>query len=146
MKWWSESLVSILAAWLVAQVIKAVLAQNKSKTHKSLLVSGGMPSKHSAAVTAAAMSSALTEGVDSSLFAVSTTLAVIVMYDAMNVRRAVGQNRAAILKLYDQLKNAEDIKEDDPLRDFESLGHTPTEVIVGAAIGILVAFVINLLT
>lgn len=52
--------------------------------------SGGMPSSHSALCTALTTSVALCHGVADSLFPVSLGFTLIVMYDAIGVRRHAG--------------------------------------------------------
>jgi len=139
----SEYIISAGAAWVTAFVANKLINKNKDHGQESWLSSGGMPSKHTALVVAVTTSTLLIEGMKSPEFAIAATLSSVVMYDAINVRRAVGQNRAAILALYDNLKEAKTLHDEDPLRKFKSLGHKPEEVIAGALVGIAIAVVIN---
>lgn len=94
-------LLSSLAAIIFAQVIKVPIQFIVSrKLDWSLVTStGGMPSSHSAAVTALSTGVALEHGLDSSLFAVSAIFAVITMFDATGVRRHAGEQATVINKL-----------------------------------------------
>ena len=82
-------LMNALLAWATAQLLKffIYLAVNRTIDWKRLTGDGGMPSGHSATVTALAVTSGLEYGYDSPVFAVCVILAVIVMHDAMGVRR-----------------------------------------------------------
>ena len=97
-----------------------------------------MPSSHSSFVCALATSVGIKNGFDSSLFAICFVLAVVVMYDAAGVRRAAGFHAVIINKIMAGLN----IK-DEKLK--ELLGHTPIQVGAGAILGIIVAFVGNIL-
>ena len=80
-------------SWFVAQVIKIIIDCIKNKTINPALIvsSGGMPSSHSSFVTALACATGFTEGFDSSLFAITFVISMVVMYDASGVRRAAGK-------------------------------------------------------
>src|SRR5688572_1839763 len=94
----NRTLIAPVLAWLIAQWIKtlAILLRDRRLDLRLLVSSGGMPSSHSAIVTALATSVGLRQGLDSPLFAVAVLFASIVMYDAAGVRRAVGA-QASIL-------------------------------------------------
>ena len=85
-------IITSLLASLSAQFFKVIihLIKNKKLDWKRFLATGGMPSSHSALVSSCATSIALTEGVNSTIFALSIVLASVVMYDAVGVRRSVG--------------------------------------------------------
>ena len=100
--------------------------------------SGGMPSSHSALVVSMATSIGYANGFNSSIFALSATVALIVMYDAAGVRRAAGKQAAVLNEIVEELQAHRGIRE-EKLK--ELLGHTPIEVIAGAALGILIAFI-----
>lgn len=127
-----------LLAWLIAQVLKIILYARKHRrmNFKLLLGSGGMPSSHSATVTALCIAVGRIEGWDTSLFIVSLIFAIIIMTDAVGVRRAVGQQARILNIMVDELFEKGTISEQ---RLKELLGHTPVEVFVGAGLGILVA-------
>ena len=95
--------------------------------------SGGMPSSHSAFVTAMAMSVGFSEGFGTPSFAMAFVLAFIVMYDASGVRRAAGEHAKIINDLQEQLL------EGAPTYLKELLGHTRIEVIVGSILGFIIS-------
>jgi uncharacterized protein len=104
-----------------------------------MVSSGGMPSAHSAVVSALATSIAMTEGIGSTLFGISVVLALIVMYDSAGVRQSVSQQSVVLNRIVNELKLRQPlIKLEADLR--ELVGHTPFQVIVGSALGIAIAF------
>jgi len=129
-------MVSVLA-WAVAQLLKIVSwAVTRGKLNfKRLVEPGGMPSSHSAFVTSLATGVGLTEGFDSTLFALAAVFALIVMYDAAGVRRAAGKQARVLNAIIEDLNR----RELHPERLRELLGHTPVEVLAGALLGILIA-------
>ena len=133
----NEVLQAAFLAWLVAQVMKALLFWLESRRFsvERLLGAGGMPSSHSALVVALLTGVGLREGWSSTLFAVTFVFAAIVMYDAAGVRRAAGKQARAINRIVTELAANKPVREEH-LK--ELLGHTPFEVIVGAIMGILI--------
>jgi acid phosphatase family membrane protein YuiD len=114
------------------KVLVSLFTERRVNLH--LLVSaGGMPSSHSTLVAGLATAVAIQYGVGSSLFAVVFVFAVIVMYDAAGVRRAVGIQAQLLNQMIDELFAGHPISETH-LR--ELIGHTPFQVFVGAALGI----------
>ena len=134
-------LINALASWLIAQLVKVLLYAlvNRRLDWKRLFGDGGMPSGHSATVTALAATAALECGLDSPAFAISTILAVIVMHDATGVRRQAGENAKAINELMEALNS--DMAPEDKLQ--ELLGHTPLQVFFGALIGLTAALLMK---
>lgn len=128
-------------AWLLAQSTKRVLnllGYNKRvfrDGESALFLSGGMPSGHSATVVALSMSIGLMEGFDTTTFAISGILAVIVMYDAMKVRYSSGVQGDTINSLIKEQKS-------HIAKVRVAHGHTPLEVVVGALVGAVVASVV----
>ncbi|ASS76162.1 hypothetical protein CIG75_15260 [Tumebacillus algifaecis] len=140
-------LVAALAAIFTAQAIKIPLhyLYHREWDLKQMISTGGMPSSHSAGVTALGAAIGVQEGLDSAYFALAVVLGLVVMYDAMGIRRHAGEQAIAI----NELETAFDkhIETDDPefsrhlLRRKrkqlkEMLGHHPIEVAGGAAYGI----------
>ena len=124
-------------AWLIAQLSKNILHMIKGEfTPDRLTGSGGMPSAHSATVCGLAMSSALVNGSHSTEFIISLFLAMIVIYDALGVRRTTGQQS----RILNEMRKAMDEK---PLE--EHMGHTMPEIIVGMAVGIAAALIVHIL-
>jgi acid phosphatase family membrane protein YuiD len=108
------------------------------------LETGGMPSTHSATVSALAVSVGLEEGFDSALFAVAAVFALIVMYDATGIRRAAGLHAQLLNQLVQELRRLQELGPTPaPLK--ELLGHTYLEVFVGALLGLLVALGVHYL-
>jgi acid phosphatase family membrane protein YuiD len=115
------------------------LSQGKGLDLAFFISSGGMPSAHSAMVCALATAVAITYGLGSTYFAISVILAMIVMYDAAGVRQSVGLQSVVLNRIILELKRKEPlVKIEADLR--ELMGHTPFEVIVGAALGIGLAW------
>lgn len=139
-------LLSAFFGWLTAQVIKIVASCSKNKgfSVKLLAESGGMPSTHSATVTALAVSSGLTNGWNSTEFAIAFFLAMIVMYDALGVRHETGEQG----KVLNEMRRKDIEAGRKPLFDKpmdEMVGHTVPEVCVGFLIGLATACVVCLL-
>jgi acid phosphatase family membrane protein YuiD len=134
---------SPLSSWFFAQLLKsivALLSKRRQNTREILSTlawrTGGMPSSHSALVSALAVAVAVKEGIGSTLFALSFWFALVVIRDAMGVRRATGVQARSLNSLG---KNTADRigVEFHPVKEIE--GHSPLEVIVGALLGIFIA-------
>jgi uncharacterized protein len=134
-----------LAACLIAQGAKVVveLAQHRKLNFKVLAESGGMPSSHSALVTALAVGVGWAQGWASAEFAIATVFAIIVMYDAAGVRQAAGKQAQVLNHLIDELFQGDHHLTEIRLK--ELLGHTPFQVIVGSILGGLIAWLIEML-
>jgi uncharacterized protein len=143
---------SSLTAIFFAQFIKVPIQFIASrKLDWSLLTStGGMPSSHSAAVTALATGVALETGLDSPLFAVATIFAIIVMFDATGIRRQAGEHAIVLNQLVaDFHKIVEEVKgwpkkpQQEKQKELkELLGHKPIEVFFGGLTGVLLTLVL----
>jgi acid phosphatase family membrane protein YuiD len=134
---------SSVSSWFIAQLMKAVivlLRGCKSGGREILKTiawrTGGMPSSHASLVSAMATSVAFQEGISSNLFVVSFFFALIVMRDAMGVRRSTGIQARLLNSLGRQLAETGKI-EYHPVK--EVCGHSPLEVIIGAFLGIFIA-------
>jgi uncharacterized protein len=130
-----------LCAWVIAQLIKVLIAlmQGKGLDLSNFVNSGGMPSSHSAMVSALATAVGMTNGFDSTFFAISVVLASIVMYDAAGVRQSVGQQSVVLNRIILELKRRQPlVKIEADIR--ELMGHTPFEVVAGGALGIALAW------
>ena len=141
----NEVLICSLVSWFIAQVLKipTYLLVEKELNWRRFFGSGGMPSSHTSFVVALTLMTGFDAGFQSVAFAIAFTLAAIVMYDAMGVRRAAGEQAEAINELREKI--SEDQVEEDPFPEWgkplrEALGHKPTEVISGAILGIAVSF------
>lgn len=127
--------------WFGIQLFKLIydLVATKKFNFKRILGAGGMPSSHSAVVTGLATLIGKYEGVNTPIFAVSLILAFVVMYDACGVRRAAGKQAALLNKLI-ETPGLTGVQVSEKL--VEVLGHTPTQVFVGALIGLIAGLVI----
>ncbi len=125
-------LISALIAMLSSQSIKLLIfLKNKNYTFSkgSFISAGGMPSTHSALITAISISIGLKNGFNSTDFFLAITLLLIIIYDARGIRQSVG-NHAKILNK--KLLN-------DHEKTNEYIGHSTSEVIVGILVGLVVA-------
>jgi acid phosphatase family membrane protein YuiD len=131
-----------LVAWFIAQLLKVIIhfARKKRVDLSYFWSPGGMPSAHSALMTALATTIALQYGFDSPLFAVSMAVAFIVMYDAAGVRRTVGYQSTMLNKMLDELFHGD---KEFSQRMAEIIGHTKWEVFAGAMLGIALGIVFN---
>ena len=129
-----------LLAWAIAQILKVVLtsAQERRLNLRVLAETGGMPSSHAAIVMGLTAAVGRLNGLTSAPFAIALIFSIVVMYDAQGVRRAAGRQAAVLNRLVEDLVSLRQFK-DDRLR--ELLGHTPLEVLVGAALGIAVGLI-----
>ena len=131
-----------LAAWAISQLLKftIMLIRERQLDFSCLVISGGMPSSHSAMVTALATSIAITEGFGSVAFGISTIFAMVVMYDSAGVRQAVGEQAVVLNRIIRELRLHRPVTELE--RDLKELmGHTSFQVIIGGLIGISIALV-----
>ncbi len=139
-------LISAVVAWLTAQIIKAVislLGKEKFNLGNFLFGSGGMPSSHSAFVMALCTATGFTEGLGSATFAVSFGLAVIVMIDASGVRFESGEQAKILNKITRELFSGKPDEINTGLK--ELIGHTPFQVMMGAALGVGVGIIMSLI-
>lgn len=142
---WNFVLVTALCASLLAQLIKVLL--NLFTFHRFIAErmwgAGGMPSSHSATVCAMVVATGRYCGVSSSQFAIAAVLSIIVMYDAMGVRYETGEQAKVLNRMFsewmDQGAASFPFLGDKKLK--EMVGHTPIEVVTGAALGIALGFV-----
>lgn len=138
-------LISAVLAFALAQSFKLFTSWYKERRWdlKRLVGSGGMPSSHSATVTALAIGVGLQEGFGESLFATALILACVVMYDATGVRLHAGRQAEVLNQILCELPAEHPLSESRPLR--ELLGHTPPQVVAGGLLGIVTATIINLI-
>ena len=127
---------------MLAQLLKiAIVGFTERRTAFDRLVeTGGMPSSHSAAVSALATAVGIEHGWDSTLFAIAAVFGVIVMYDATGIRRAAGLQAELLNDLVQQLNHVFD-EGFQPQVLKTLLGHTYPQVIIGALLGIATGFV-----
>jgi hypothetical protein len=133
----NKAFISALAAWFLAQSIKALFLTFKQKKFRFDLYAlpGGFPSSHSATVSGLAASIGMLYGFDSGLFAVAIILAFFMIYDAKVIRGAAGKQAQSLNRIIEMFE--EEGEDMDKLR--ERLGHSVLEILGGILIGILVA-------
>ena len=130
-----------LITWVLNQSLKMVVfyITEKKWDIRRFIGAGGMPSTHSALSICVATTIGLKEGWDSPLFALAIVISFIIMADAAGVRRETGEQAKVLNKII--LEFFREIKLKDK-RLKELVGHTPFEVIVGAFIGIVMAWIL----
>ena len=136
----NQVLVCAVLGWTVAQVLKTIIdcVLNRSFNPERLVGSGGMPSSHSATVCALTTASGIKYGAGSFEFAVSFILAMIVMYDAMNVRMETGKQSKLLNRVFfENILEFDGVVLQERLKEY--VGHTPLQVVAGAILGIGIA-------
>lgn len=123
-----------LLGWFCAHIVKFAIALIKSKGKEIdwgiFFKAGGMPSSHSAVMIATLTVIGAKQGVDSAIFGLGVAVTAVLIYDALNVRRSVGEQGDVLLKVARELKVSK--------RFFIAYGHTFTEVIGGILVGLIV--------
>jgi acid phosphatase family membrane protein YuiD len=134
-------LIAGVLGWATAQVLKTIvhLIVNRKLSWERLIGDGGMPSAHSATVTAVAVAAGIECGFDSPIFAVAAILAIIVMHDAMGVRLETGKQAQAINEMIQMFAKLGDTKISAETKLKEFVGHTPIQVFAGFLLGLLIA-------
>ena len=122
-----------IAGWVLAQSIKILLDLRKDGVQlKDAVASGGMPSAHVAGIVALTTVIGRREGIESAIFGLAMAITVIIIYDAVGVRRATGENSEAILQLAKKMKLA------GRTHVLVARGHTPMEVLGGVILGVAI--------
>lgn len=134
-------LIATVASWILAQSVKVAIGvvSKKKFDFRWFVGPGGIPSAHAAGASALATSIGLSYGFNTVSFALAFAFAVVVMFDAQNVRRAAGKQAKILNKMMEDIYWQGKIEEDQ-LR--ELLGHTPVEVVLGMILGALVAIIL----
>ncbi|MGB8983543.1 MAG: divergent PAP2 family protein [Anaerolineales bacterium] len=134
----NKVLIAGLIAWALAQLIKIPLDYLRTRRWNwaLLFTTGGMPSSHSALVTATTLAIGLYLGFDSPIFALGVAVTMIVTYDAAGVRQQAGIHAQRINVIFEELLRGHPVTEKD-LKIV--LGHTPLEVTGGILLGLVVA-------
>ena len=140
----NQIFISSILGWFVAQVLKTLIHMiiNKKFVAERMVGGGGMPSSHSATVCGLAAAAGMRYGGGSFEFAVSVMLAIIVMYDAMGVRRETGKQGRVLNEMLEIFTNmGNQISAEEKLKEF--VGHTPLQVLMGAILGVVIAFIVG---
>ena len=134
------SFIVVIVSGGLAQVIKLYIYWIKERELNiwHIFEAGGMPSSHSASVTALTLSIGLTQGWNSPLFTIAGVFAVIVMYDATGVRRSAGQQALILNKIIDDIYPNEKVQK-EKLK--EIIWHDPIEVVAGAVLAVIVTII-----
>ena len=134
-----EIILSAICANSLAQIYKFIVHYivHKQFNFKRLFQTGGMPSSHSSFMMAMTTSVGLLAGFDSVSFAIALTVALVVMYDAAGLRRAVGRQASVLNQIVAEIFSEHPNLSSQKFK--ELLGHTPVEVFIGALLGITVA-------
>ncbi len=129
-----------LMLWFSIQTFKVIyeLIKTKKFNFKRIIGAGGMPSSHSAITMCISTMIGKSSGFDSSIYALSLIVALVVMYDAAGVRRAAGKQAKLLNKIIDT-PGLTNVQVQEKL--VEVLGHTPIQVFVGALLGIIIGMI-----
>lgn len=130
-------IIAAAVAWFIAQALKMIISfvENKKIDWSLATASGGMPSSHTSFIIAATTMIGRIEGIESSIFALAVVMSIVVMYDAVNVRQAVGHLGQTLNEIINNFNrtgklNVQNVK--------EILGHTPLQVAAGFVLGVAV--------
>ncbi len=142
---YNKPLIAAVAAWFLAQTMKAILLTIKQKKFRFDLYSlpGGFPSSHSASVTALTVAIGMIYGFDSALFAISIVLAFFFIYDARVIRGAAGKQAQSLNVLIEAFNESSEEEEMEKVK--ERLGHSILEILGGIIIGAAVSIIIVIL-
>ena len=130
-----------ILAWFAAQVLMTLLhwVTNRNLDLRKMIGSGNMPSSHSAFICAAAASIGQVCGWRDPLFSLSAAIALVVMYDACNVRRAAGEQAKVINYIREHWDDLPQELKGKKLN--EELGHTLPQVLMGALLGTAIGLI-----
>lgn len=137
------AMISVILAQLIKLPIQRVI--DKKWTPSIIFSTGGMPSSHSAFVTALTLAFALTEGISSPYFAISFVFASVIIHDAVGIRREAGKHATVLNQMkeeFDLLVNevSKGKERDDEVVEKklkELLGHEPIEALSGTLLGVI---------
>lgn len=137
-----QILLTTLAAALIAQLSKLFVKTNNLKWDFNSFISySGMPSSHAATTVALVTIIGLTQGLNSPLFAVSLVFTLLVIRDALGVRRYLGQHGELLNDLVKDLRHDKITLNEKYPRLIEKIGHTPAQVIAGSLIGFFISLI-----
>eukprot|EP00879_Flechtneria_rotunda_P014682 GHRR01015342.1.p1 GENE.GHRR01015342.1~~GHRR01015342.1.p1 ORF type:complete len:183 (+),score=40.99 GHRR01015342.1:152-700(+) len=144
----NPTLIAALLSCAIAQLAKPVVhyihQQDKQQLDWMLALSpGGMPSSHTAFVVGLTTALGLQEGTRSGLFALALVLTLVVAYAATGVRLHAGRHASVLNIIVAQLPPEHPAAGHMVLQ--ETLGHTPAQVVAGAVVGLVVAYLCTML-
>jgi acid phosphatase family membrane protein YuiD len=131
-------------AWFLAQGLKPLFKFYSTRKWDWMLIfsPGGMPSSHSALMTAVTTAIGLTIGWATPMYALSLAVTGVVVYDAMGVRRQAGIQAERINKLVEEVFNKTASAEYVIENLKEIIGHSPAEALGGVAFGVVIALIV----
>jgi acid phosphatase family membrane protein YuiD len=137
----NKIIIGTTLAVLAAQFLKIItnFIQTGTIDYSFMFSSSGMPSGHSAGIVSMTTLIGFSQGFDSAIFALSVGMAIVIMYDAMGVRRQAGKHATMLNYLLDKYTIYNSETEDTQHYLPERIGHTPTQVVSGALVGIICA-------
>jgi acid phosphatase family membrane protein YuiD len=137
--------VSTMLGWILGQLIKVPVEflRHKRWDWTLLLSAGGMPSSHSALMTAVTTSIGLNAGWGSPVFALALAITAVVVYDATGVRRQAGFHAERINQIIRELLHLQKLEEDEVSYLREIIGHTPGEAVAGVFFGASIALLVQ---
>ena len=139
----NKMIIAPLIALLTAQILKTLIyvAVHREFNMERLLGDGGMPSSHSATVMALVTAAAFAEGPSSPTFAICCIFAMIVMHDAVGVRRETGKQAVVINDMIEFFETmGKEIPAEEKLKEF--VGHTPLQVTMGGILGVIMGMTV----
>lgn len=139
-------LISGFFGWLIAQVLKNIIdcIVNGEFRKDRIFGAGGMPSSHASTVCSLVVATAIVYGADGFELPMAVFFAFIVMYDAMGVRRETGEQSKVLNEIVRQwFQKGNSLQSIDPMTQLKELvGHTPSQVFVGAVLGCIIAVIV----
>lgn len=134
--WFTPYIWGPILGWLAAQFVKFLLAlrRNQTRDYSIFFKSGSMPSSHTATMVALLTVVGIIDGVGSTAFGIVGVLSGVVVYDALNVRRAVGEQGKVLGELARKAKITDHF--------YTAKGHVPVDVVVGVPVGVLSALTV----
>ncbi len=134
-----------MLGWILGQLIKVPVEylRHKRWDWTLLLSAGGMPSSHSALMTAVTTSIGLNVGWGSPIFALAIAVTAITVYDATGVRRQAGFHAERINQIVRELLHTKKLEEEEVSYLREIIGHTPGEAIAGVVFGVTIALIVQ---
>lgn len=137
-------LMSAVIGWGVAQVLKTIIhiLVTRKFDPERLVGTGGMPSSHSATVCGLATATYINFGPGSAEFAIAVILAIVVMYDALGVRRETGKQAVILNEMMELFNNmgSDKVSFETKLKEF--VGHSPLQVAAGAILGVVLGIAV----
>ncbi len=124
-----------LLSGMLAQTIKMFIHTNHIKfSAKNLAAYSGMPSGHTATMISLTTIIALTQGIASPIFALTFVMMILVIRDALGLRRYLGEHGKILNTLVNELEHDELLDKRYP-HVLEQIGHTPMQVLAGGILG-----------